>query len=231
MSIPIRLSASKITRWLLLNAFLIVAIHLVSWVLFDRGFGKVLALRMLFDLREEANIPQFFSALLFIVISALLAIGQARSTASGSKNTAWGILALLALFLGFDEAGQIHEKLNKSMHALLGGGDLGVLNYSWVVPYFAFVIVVGLASIRFLKALDAPTRIRLMVSAAVFISGSLGLELLEGYLAYMPQDSAPLMMSYTVEESLEMVGAILAIRAFLLHFAERGDAAALEFRR
>lgn len=231
MSIPIRLSSSRITRWLLLNAFLIVVIHLVSWVLFDRGHEQVRVVRMLFDLREEGNIPQFFSALLFVFIAALLAIGQARSNAGGTKDRAWGILALLALFLGFDEAGQIHEKLNKSTHAMLGGGDLGVLNYSWVVPYTVLVIVVGLASIRFLKVLDAPTRIRLVVSAAVFISGSLGMELLEGYLASLPNDSAPVMMSYTVEESLEMVGAILAIRTFLLHFAERGASAALEFRR
>lgn len=216
------LQSGLILKALIALGLFIVLLHSLSAALFHAGYEQVRIIVLLFDLRLEGNVPQFFSASLFLLIAALLYAGHIKERCvSGGQGLEWLGLSLLAVFLAVDEAAQVHEKTIKPMRRLLGEGDLGVLTYAWVVPYGILVVLVGLASLRFLGALDRTTRIRLISAAGVFLLGSLGFELIEGAFAHWPSEDPRMLVIYTLEESLEMLGCILAIRALLLHHSQQ----------
>ena len=144
----------------------------------------------------------------------------------------WVLLALGFVFLGFDEASEMHELLTSPTRKLLGGGDLGILFFAWVLPAGIAVLVVLLLFIPFLRKLAGDTRNRFLFAGAVFLSGAIGCELAGGKVAQW-QGSANLgyFLLTTLEESLEMVGAILFIRALLIHLGSLNTSLRIEFKQ
>ena len=196
-----------VLRTLVAFTALIFFIHVVSWVLKANGVGKVELFRLLFDVGMEANIAAFFSSLLFLISAGLLYIIHRAEGLALTWKDHWFLYALLFLFLAFDESGQIHEKLNKSMRALLGGGDLGLLNNAWILPYLVALAFLGLASIRFLKTVNPKTRNRMIIAGVVFIAGAVGSEMIGGDIrTEAGRDEINYMIAYTIEELLEFSG-------------------------
>lgn len=54
-----------------------------------------------------------------------------------------------------------------------------MLYFAWVIPYAVFAVVVAVAFVRFLGHLPSRTRLGFLVSGGLYVSGALGLELLE----------------------------------------------------
>jgi len=104
---------------------------------------------------------------------------------------------------------------------MLGDGDLGIFYFAWVIPGIALVLVLGLFFLRFLLSLPATTRRRFLIAATLYLGGALGVELIGGQYAELHGfESFTYSMIATVEESLEMAGLILFIRALLKYCAE-----------
>jgi hypothetical protein len=94
----------------------------------------------------------------------------------------------------------------------------GALYFPWVLPYGIAVIVIAIIYIPWLLQLPLYTRIHFFISGTLFLSGALGLEILSATFAdQYGLDSAQYTWTYTAEETLEMLGIALFIRA-LIHY-------------
>lgn len=220
-----------IVRALTATAMTIVLLHGLSWLLFQAGVEQVRVVRMLFDLRTEGNIPQFFSATLFLLGSALFGMQLTLNEPDRERRRFWSVLALVFLLLACDEAGQVHEKLIQPVRRWLGDGDLGLFNYAWVLPYAALTALLAAWCWRPFLKLEPPVRDQLFIAAGLFLSGALGMELLEGAMAAKGGHGGTVdTLLYTVEEALEMGGLIILVNALLGRLASRGRRLELELR-
>lgn len=213
----LRLPERRLWRMLLLCASSLVLLHVITGLAMHRGILRTPLFFMLFDLREEANLPQFYSSFLMLCSAALMYMTHCAVPVSRGR-WGWRLPALIFLYLAADEVGQLHEKTIKITRTILGGGDLGVFNYAWVVPYSILVLAFAFWGIGFLRDLrDRRTVIGLVVSGAVFVSGAMGMEMVEGALMHYGRDSQVMWVAYTIEESLEFTGLLLLVRTLLGH--------------
>jgi hypothetical protein len=168
------------------------------------------------SLSYEANVPTWFSS--GLLLACALVAGAIATDRPPWHRHWWGITAMLA-WMSLDEAAEIHEHLG----GLLGTG--GVLYFDWVIPAGAFVTIVVAIYWRFAWALPARTRNRLAVAAAIYVGGALLMEL---PLGWWTEQRGTEGLGYGlidwVEETMEMIGASLALVALAVHRGHsRGD--------
>ncbi|MCO5101777.1 MAG: hypothetical protein M9885_12955 [Burkholderiaceae bacterium] len=176
----------------------------------------------------EANLPAWFSAMQLFAAAILLSlIALAKTRARDAHRWLWWGLAAGFFLMSADEGAQLHELLNRPGNTLHAGDD-GAFLFSWVVIAIPVVIAIGLVYLRFLFSLPPRTRWSFVIAAACFLGGAVGFEVLEGLFAEawglasrtydwgMAGDfDAKYMMLVLVEESLEMIGVAIFVRALL----------------
>ena len=176
-----------------------------------------------FSLSYEANVPTWFATVLLFGC-ALAAYGIARDVAAGGAGRRhWWAIAGIATYASLDEATELHEHLGG--HLELGGA----LYFDWVIPAAAIVVALVLVFWPFVWALPARTRTRLMFAAAIYVVGAVGMDL---PLGWWTDHAGPDNLGYAlidwVGETLELVGASLALLALVDHRAAAAAAAASE---
>jgi len=164
------------------------------------------------SLSYEANLPTWFSSSLLLACAvAAAAIAHARPPRAGH----WWFISGLAAYISLDEAAELHEHL---------GGHLdtsGLLYFDWVIPAAAIVTGLVLAFLPFVRALHPATRTRLVVAGAIYVGGALVMELPLGWWTEQyGSDSLGYALIDWVEETLEMIGAVLALSALIAHRQE-----------
>lgn len=206
-------------------AFAAINLGLHAWHAFGLyGYTPVTFLLPVFDLDAERNLPTLVEVGLLLCSAQLLLLLALRSQEAGDGTASgWWVLAAGFLLLAVDEAWSFHERLVEPMNGLLGSSLPRVLAYSWVVPGMAGVAAVAVVLARFLWRLPRRLALRLVGAGAVFIGGCIGMEMVG--IAYLSRPR-PSMMVYaviaTMEESLEMSGVVLLIRALLAELAGGG---------
>ncbi len=186
----------------------------------------IVRLAQFFYFSAENNLPTAFSSFLLLLSSALLLL---LGTLENRDRGYWRLLAAIFAFLAMDEAFEFHESLSSPMRNLLGGGELGVFNYAWVIPGALGVAVLGLVLFRFWWRQERE-RWPLMLAAVVYLSGVLGMEMLGArYMEQYGTLNHGYRLMAQVEESLEMLGALLLIRILLGMLAKRHGALVFQF--
>lgn len=193
-----------------------------------RGYGGQFGFRQLFNMDGEANLPAWYSSVLLLCASLLLAvIALAKTRMKDAFRWYWWGLAAGFAWLSADEAAQLHEMLNRPAHALPFEAT-GTLAFPWVVLALPLVAVVAIVYLRFLAALPAATRNLFLLAAFLFLGGAAGVEMIQAELADAQGISSQpdgwdsdgrfgldYMALLIVEETLEMIGVALFIRALL----------------
>jgi hypothetical protein len=170
----------------------------------------------------EQNIPNFFSTMLLAFSAVLLSvIALLKRKEKDSQAKYWTVLSVGFLCMAADEAASIHEMLIMPMRSLMGGHNLGIFYWAWVIPGIGLVLVLGVFFLKFLVRLNAKTRRNFLTAAALYLGGAIGFEMIGGWYGESHGIyNLPYSMISTVEESLEMAGAIVFIRALLVYIAE-----------
>ena len=242
------LDPKRTTRTLFVVLALLVALSLFTSFCHFVLHWRMEALTQLADLDTEANMPTLYNVLLFFFGAALFWVHGLQKDPKVARG--WKTMALVFLFLGVDEGSQIHEKFMQFTKRLMedSGSDAlgGWFYYAWVIPYglAAFVLVLLLS--HWLFGLSPTLRKRLIISGIIYVFGAVFMEMAGGKViaSMTPVDPAnyPWMpcrvfgdtadcwifmepkyiAMYTLEETCEMAGLILCIRALLLEFAAQG---------
>ncbi len=219
-------SAGTLFRFLLL---IVAGLAVLSLVLasLDRGLdgdaipGLKRALR-LFDVNKEANLPAWFSSSVLLVSSLVLWDTAREKSAAGDRfGRHWWVLAAVFLYLSLDELISLHEATSAMIRGALGVSDEGALSQAWILLAAPLVLAFGLVYLRFL--LHLPARIRFLTVAAgcTYVAGALGMEVPGAYVrAVHGADTLTYAVLTTIEESLEMLGAVLFLYA-MAAYAER----------
>lgn len=192
------------------------------------GFDTARGLIPLFDVDVEGNIPTFFSVCLALSCAMLFAFIALEARGRASRDARyWFLLAAGFLFVGYDEAFQVHEKMTLPARALMqsltGSTELGLLYYSWVVPGVIGLILVGLFFLKFLLRIPAVTRHRMLAAGGLFVGGCIGMELIGGKLMEAYGPSLAFKIAVMVEEGLEMAGLATLVYALVSHIAEAAE--------
>lgn len=210
----INLCAKDLTRFLLGIFVLLFIAHVTLqvtrfWIDDHFLFGLLAA----FSLGGENNFPAYFSTILLLLCSSMLAlIFYAEYVAGNSKITYWLVLSFIFLYLSMDEMMQIHERLTEPTTALIG--EEYSLHYSWVIPYALLLVIFVAFYSRFLFRIPRRTAMLFVTSGIIYVGGAIGFETMSGGVSAQSGNSNPLyVMLQTMEEVLEMLGAILFIYA------------------
>ena len=207
----LQLNASRIAWVFGTGVTVLFALHLLGLLLkFGFGFDFVFGFIPMVDFDREGNLPAYFSSFaLFFCAASLALIAFVNFRSSVKNGVYWAGLAILFLFVSLDESISIHEQLIQPLRERFHLS--GIFYFSWVVPYAIAVLIIALIYLRFLWRLPTPTRNLSFLSAAIFLSGALGCELVGGY--YFESVNEKLDLTYaiitTIEELLEMIGVTL----------------------
>ena len=164
------------------------------------------------SLSYEQNLPTWFSSSLLLLCA--IAAGAIAAARPAMRWHWWGMCAVAA-WMSLDEAAEIHEHL--SGHFNTGG----VLYFDWVIPAAAILIALAFAFLPFVMRLEAQTRKRLIIAATIYVGGALFMELPLGWITETRgMENVGYALVDWVEETMEMIGAVLAFVALVQHRQE-----------
>lgn len=204
--------------WLILTAVLAVC-GTVSRVarpqLISLQHGIFLEVAARFDLDGESTVVAWFSSLGLAAASLLLlCVARVQRQKGDGDVWPWMLLGFLFALLSLDESIYLHELSIIPLRRYLGAS--GIFYFTWVVPGFIAVLCLGLTYLRFLLRLPRRTARLFIASAAVYVGGALGLELVGGALAQQEGLWGPrYSVAMTLEEILEMIGIGLFLYSLL----------------
>jgi hypothetical protein len=218
--VDIRLNARAVARFLGWVIATITAAHLLGQVLrwqFGSGYGLV----RFFHTNQEGNFPAYFSALNMLLAAALLGLCAATERRSRRLRASWVFLAVLFVFLPFDELFAVHERLNVPMRRVVDAS--GPLAFAWVIPYALVTLLAGALVTALLRSLPRRTRAMMVAGGATFVGGALGIEMIGASVSQARgMDSVSYLAATTVEELLEMSGVALFTVALMEHLGNLG---------
>lgn len=182
----------------------------------------------LLDFNLEANLPTYFSSLVLLTNGILLALIGSRYKALNNKFWHWFGLAFIFVFLALDEMIQIHEQLRAPMEALFNTS--GILYFAWFIPYVLVSVLIGIAYFKFMMKLPKRVLKLFIIAAVLFFSGAVGMEAISGmYAEKYGEEQLAYYLMYTVEEFLEMTGALVFMYALMLYISSQFDNFKIEF--
>jgi len=215
------LSARLVSRWILLAIASLVSVY-VALRAHRYVTGRDTELLSLLHLGEEANVPTFFSAVLLLIASGLSGlIAHAVRLNDRNNLTHWRALALIFLFLSFDEATELHERLDPVGRAMVDPS--GLFAYPWVVAGIMLAVVFAASYIPFLVRIDRRHRMLFIVSGCIFMAGAVGMEMASAYVWDTSDDPAIYFVVQTAEEVLEMLGIAVFIYSLLSYIQTHFD--------
>ena len=212
------LNPKRVVMFLGTIAFILVlaniGVNIIKLLTDDRSFHGIIPM---FDLKSEGNIPTFFSGCLFLINAILLTLFWQTQRHNGARSQRiWLFLAVLFVFLAFDEDFQVHELLIDPLRE--GLGTSGVFYYAWVIAYGGAVVVLGLVFLPVWWRLSKSVKLWLALAAIVYLLGAVGLEMAGGAYYESIQGEGGIIYGalYTAEETLEMAGLIIFTYSLLL---------------
>ena len=115
---------------------------------------------------------------------------------------------------------------------MMGGEHLGFFYFAWTVPAIVLVLILSGIFLRFWWRLPSRTRLFCAISAAVYLGGVLGMEMVDGkYADLYGKENLTYMLLSTFEETMEMVGLIIFIKTLLEYMANAFPKMELHFRK
>ena len=208
----------RISAWLVGCIAVLAVGHIVVHVVYALMTHPLYGLRGFLGMNSERSLPTFFSALLLLATSGLLAWVTTARHHEGrlvrKEVLHWAILAAGFLVMAIDEAAGIHDAIiQNSLSSRFGRGE-GIFYGYWYLLYTPLVLVIAALYVPFLRRLPRSTAARFVIAGAVYLGGALGVEALTA--AWLQgEEGLTRDMLQLVEESAEMLGIVLMIPCFV----------------
>ena len=163
-------------------------------------------LREILDPDEEDSFATWFSSIILFISSGLLFVIAGKREMHNYKKHWYGLTVGFAL-MSIDEIAGMHETFNTITKNI---------GFVWTIPASFGVVVMILIYWKFLVALPQPMKSRFITAGAIFLLGGLVVEhLADYYIEIYTMKNFGYNMLTVFEESLEMIGVVLFIRALL----------------
>lgn len=175
--IALRISPKAFLRCQVYVVTVLLGLGLLYYLAKEMSLQRMLlAVAAIFDVGEETSVPTWFSSA-NIALSAILAllIGIRDKTTNKTLGLYWIALAVILLGMSVDEVAAIHERANNLPRVFGFAAPLDE-GHQWLVYGTIITIVVALVFIPFVRKISKDTALLLVLAAAVFVSGALGLE-------------------------------------------------------
>lgn len=228
----ILLNPQQVTLALSFIALVLILISLLGQLfVYLTGHDHVYGLIDLVNVDSEQNVPTSFSVFLLISSAVLLiVIAVLEKKHDRADVFYWVLLGLVFFFLAVDEGAAIHDMLNAPLRDVLGGENLGMFYFPWVLPATVGVLALLLLFAKFMLRLPAATRNGFFLAGLVYVSGSVGLEISGAYFFETYGKYYPFyILIATLEETFEMAGIILFIHTLLTHMADKYGSVLIRF--
>lgn len=209
----------QLIRWLFRIAGILIICHLLNRVAGTPSWQ----LERLFELGLEANIPTWFSSVLW-AIAAVAAFGCSQLVILKSDKNLWSLIALGLLTLSIDEVAQIHENIFRIINLFFPKAiqQQIISNFratAWPIiasPFLVAVIIWLVVTLR--RLLKGSSQAGLLLSLGFFtvVFGGWGLEITTNFLNHGVLEWV-WSIENIFEESLEMIGAIVIISGLFAH--------------
>jgi len=187
-------------------------------------FGITGAAKLL-SLNGEANIPSWYSSLLWLIAAALAwTIAAFRERVDGRFVAHWIGFGVACAYLSLDEAAMIHEAAGNLINRVLTDGRFlelgGGWTYAWMYYGVGLVTVFLIVYRKFLFHLPRGVVFLFIAAGVTYLSGALGVESLSAAaenkkISSISSSTWDVMIA--VEEFLEMLGVVLLIHALLTY--------------
>ncbi|HEY9488790.1 MAG TPA: hypothetical protein VIQ51_10675 [Chryseosolibacter sp.] len=226
----IHITPRKIANTLCVVIFCLFVVNMaIIYLHFVQGHEHLKGFVRGFYFDAEANFPSLYSALAIVLCSVLLwLIGSNHEEKLKNRALYWKFLSLVFAFLALDEFAGLHEDLAKPVKSLIDQSSIqsDYLHFAWFIPYSIATLVLGIIYVRFFFKLPPRTRQLFFLSALLFLSGAVGMEMVGGkYWAsqnWAPDLSQKVNFTYaliiTLEELLEMLGIVIFAYALADYF-------------
>jgi hypothetical protein len=204
----------------------------IEWNLRSSNYA-IYSLSGLFNVNRETTIPTFFSALLLLSCAVLLALStrvafREHALVRDPLRWFWAGLTVIFTYLALDEAAEIHEIFTTPLEENLSLE--GHLFFGWVLVGMAFVVIIGIPYSYFIFKLPSKTRLLVIASAAIYIGGALGVEMISANIWYEGEGTSLRYSAVgTLEEFMEMSGIILFSYTLLRHLSHHMSKISLYF--
>ncbi len=233
----IKFNSTLFIQFLLLCLAILFLGHCLSiYLLFQYPESKIdgsylAKLVQLFNLDLEANLPTLFSSLILFINAFMLAFIAVGHKDLNSKYLPWVGLSFIFFFLAVDEMITIHEHLIDPTRKLFN--TKGYFYYAWVIPYGILVAIIGIFYFKFIFCLPRKTLTLYRISAVVFMPGAIGMETLSSMEVYTngSNNNFNYYLIITIEELLEMIGAIIFCYANLDYITKNFNLTIFQFSK
>jgi hypothetical protein len=183
---------------------------------------------MLVALDAELSLPAWFSAMLMAAAAALCFVASRFAQARDPANRrGWLALSLIFVYLSFDEAASIHERVSWEVQAAFN--LRGVFYFAWVLVAAPLIVLLVVLLHRFLLRLPSPVGLRVFLAGVVFVVGALGCEMIASALVERGVGGFWYWTEVIAEEGLEMAGLVLFVAAILDYLARTSPTASITF--
>lgn len=173
-----------------------------------------------FNFDSADSLPNFFqTATMLLSTLWLWLITQSKQACRDEYAVYWRGLTITFFLLALDEATNLHTMTVKPLRDLFHASHF--LYFTWVVWGIAFVLVFGAAYIKFLRALPTTTRSQFIGAGLMFLSGAIGLEMVEGHFHTLYGSESPLLAAALISEEIcEMAGILFFNHALLSYLGK-----------
>jgi hypothetical protein len=203
-----------------ITLFIVVLATYLMVIKYGRGRDFVFGLTARFDMDQEWGIPSLFSGLQLLFNAGLFAVAWTATRNSADRSRMWLLLSLFFVFLSVDEVFSVHEQLILPIRDKF---ELpGSLDYAWMVPYGAVVLLIGLAFFHVWRRQTTRVQSMLGLAAVIYLSGAIGFDLAGETYQRLRGDNLAYALIVELEETCEMIGLIVLMQTLFRIVQETG---------
>jgi hypothetical protein len=199
---------------LLIGTTILLGILSIGLNIYYHTYNNLAYITSLFDMDTEWNIPTRYASGILVLAAFLFFVVFIVKRKTKDKFTLyWLGLAIIFFIMGLDESISLHEQTSQFFR-----GSVENLHFAWVIPGTIFVLAFGIIYLKFFLSLEARWKKLFFLSAFIFISGALGMELVTNfYQESAGQENLTYSLLTTFEELLEKGGIVLLIYTLLAY--------------